>query len=165
MPGNRLIAKFNMKENNQLPDSDDSEGSGNESAMKKTILVVDDDLDIGRAIKDYFECEDDSFQVNTAVSGNSAIVAIDQKLCDPDVILSDVHMPDGTGEDLFKWLQEKRPDLTKKAIFMTAGKMGGWLEGFICKMLWQKRLLEKPFSFETMRLAINNILSGKNDLK
>ena len=76
--------------------------------VKKTmasILVVDDDQNIRRVLKDLLEKE--GFNVLTASDVDKALPLIDQK--DLDLIVTDLKMPGKSGMDLLTLCHEKRP--------------------------------------------------------
>ncbi|MFP4624570.1 MAG: response regulator [Gemmatimonadota bacterium] len=38
---------------------------------------------------------------------------------DPDLVISDVKMPDGGGLDLYRWIEAERPELARRFLFVT----------------------------------------------
>lgn len=79
--------------------------------MKK-ILVVDDEADIRRLLKEYLEMED--YLVYTAENGSQAIEKLN---CGPDLILLDVNMPDMDG---FTVCEKIRDYINCPILFLTA---------------------------------------------
>ena len=78
--------------------------------VNSTILIAEDDIELSDAYKSLFKsiCKN----ILVAYSGNEAI----ERLRDPnnkiDVVLSDVNMPNGTGQDLINFIStlcEKPP--------------------------------------------------------
>lgn len=78
----------------------------------KTILVVDDEMDICNMLKEYLQMED--YLVYTATSGEEALKKLE---CQPDLILLDVNMPQMNGYELCERLRE---DLTCPILFLSA---------------------------------------------
>jgi len=76
-----------------------------EALRKKVVLAVDDELVLTRVIKICLEDGDKRLRVDCASSGNEAIRIIEGGNV-PDAILSDLNMPDGTGEELYRWLEK-----------------------------------------------------------
>ena len=71
------------------------------------ILVVDDEQDICKTIKDALEKE--GYVVEIAGSGNEALSLF--KSVKPDLVLIDVRMPEMNGVDLLKKLREIDKDV------------------------------------------------------
>ena len=80
----------------------------------KTVLVVDDDPDVSRSVREILE--DEGCKVLVSNSGSEALSALDCQSV--DLVLSDVVMPDMDGYQLFRTLQTTRPDLP--IVLMTA---------------------------------------------
>lgn len=86
-------------------------------APPKTVLVVDDDAFIGRAVACILR-EARGANVCLARSGDEALpLAIDLR---PDVILMDVHMPGMTVLEFCRRLREL-PDLADAALYLLTG--------------------------------------------
>ena len=75
--------------------------------MKQKILVVDDEMELCDLIA--FQLSDEGYEVNQAYSFHEAV----EKYSDfhPDIILSDMQMPGGTGLELFKQLKSSHEPL------------------------------------------------------
>jgi PAS domain S-box-containing protein len=80
----------------------------------KTVLVVDDDPDVSRSVREILE--DEGCQVVESRNGSEALTALERGHV--DLVLSDVVMPDMDGYQLFKTLQSSHPDLP--IVLMTA---------------------------------------------
>ena len=80
----------------------------------KTVLVVDDDPDVSRSVREILE--DEGCKVVVSHSGNEALTELDRQPI--DLVLSDVVMPDMDGYQLFRKLQSTRPNLP--IVLMTA---------------------------------------------
>ncbi|MFQ6617783.1 MAG: response regulator [Fidelibacterota bacterium] len=82
-------------------------------ALSKKLLIVDDFVDLLEIYKEFFEMS--GFSVKTAVSGEEALEIFND--FSPDVIITDISMPEMSGVDLAKKVLESNPD--QKIIFMT----------------------------------------------
>ena len=80
----------------------------------KTVLIVDDDPDVSRSVCEILE--DEGCKVVVSRSGTEALSALDREPV--DLVLSDVVMPDMDGYELFRTLQQTRPNLP--IVLMTA---------------------------------------------
>ena len=80
----------------------------------KTVLVVDDDPDVSRSVREILE--DEGCKVLGSHSGSEALNELDRQPV--DIVLSDVVMPDMDGYQLFRKLQSTRPNLP--IVLMTA---------------------------------------------
>lgn len=81
--------------------------------MKKEILIVDDDPDIGALLKRYFE--KNGFAVNNLHSGMEALRQMATKV--PHLLLLDYRLPDFSGEEVLEKVIEDYP--TVKVIIIT----------------------------------------------
>jgi len=82
--------------NIELDDTDENRN------ILKTILIVDDHSDIRAYLTRHLE---ESFNVIEASSGNEAISVLNQQL--PDLVISDVMMPDGDGFSLLTHIRSE----------------------------------------------------------
>lgn len=80
--------------------------------MGEKILIVDDEKGIVDMLKSYFERQ--SFQVYTAYNG---MEALKQAVCDPDIVLLDINMPEMDGLAV---CQRIREFITCPILFLTA---------------------------------------------
>lgn len=75
--------------------------------MKSRVLIVDDDLDALEMMQDLFDSK--GYKSMTAVNGIDAITKI--KSQEPDIILSDIRMPEMDGMELLKILTKDYPHI------------------------------------------------------
>lgn len=104
--------------------------------MKYKILIVDDDIELQKMLKSYFELKD--YAVQTARNGVDAIEKINDN---PDIILLDINMPRLDGLEVCKRI---RTQVNCPIIFLTAkseeqDKINGLLSG-------GDDYISKPFS-------------------
>ena len=72
--------------------------------MKKSILVVDDELDVREFLSDLLV--DQGYSVRQAVDGDQAMEMVKQDK--PDLILLDLLMPKETGTDFYRRIHKKK---------------------------------------------------------
>ena len=75
--------------------------------MKSRVLIVDDDLDALEMMQDLFDSK--GYKSMTAINGIDAITKI--KSQEPDIILSDIRMPEMDGMELLKILTKDYPHI------------------------------------------------------
>ncbi len=80
--------------------------------MREKILIVDDEKGIVDMLKSHFERQ--SFQVYSAYNG---MEALKQAVCDPDIVLLDINMPEMDGLAV---CQRIREFITCPILFLTA---------------------------------------------
>ncbi|MEQ8278833.1 MAG: response regulator [Deltaproteobacteria bacterium] len=89
--------------------------TGNPRFAKPVVLVVDDEPFQQRSLARVFR----DLEVHVASGAREALELIRGGL-KPDVVLSDIRMPEGTGVDLKTWLTRDHPSLLDRLVFMTA---------------------------------------------
>lgn len=126
--------------------------------MKKKILIVEDNEKLRKTIATLLE---DYFEVLEAADGREGINKT--RLQSPDLIISDIMMPDTNGYELVDEL--KANDKTKHIpiILLTAlsedeRKIEGYNYG-------ADDYVVKPFKFDVLLSRINNLLKSREELK
>lgn len=112
------------------------------------LLVVDDEVLIGRLIQAGLADEADVIAVN---SGREALELLQEDETF-DVILSDLMMPDVTGMELHACLEANAPHLAERMVFMTGGAFTDEDRRFLDSV--ESRRVPKPFSMADIRKAI-----------
>jgi DNA-binding response OmpR family regulator len=121
--------------------------------MKKIILVVDDDDQLRDMLQQTLT--QNGYTVVTASNGAKALLAFEQN--PPDLVLTDLMMPEKEGIETILELLRRRPQT--KIIAMSGGSRCGpapFLE--IARRVGALYTLAKPFSHDELALAINNVL-------
>jgi CheY-like chemotaxis protein len=77
---------------------------GNGEMTKKTVLVVDDEIDVVEFLSQLLE--DNGYRARRACDGVQAMERIEEER--PDLILLDLQMPNETGTGLFRKLHDKK---------------------------------------------------------
>ncbi|NME72560.1 hybrid sensor histidine kinase/response regulator transcription factor [Flammeovirga aprica] len=148
------LEKETVKEPTVIVDEENKSQAPN----KHTLLIVDDNTEILKLIKDLFHEE---YNVMTAENG---IEGLETALkTTPDVILLDVNMPKMNGYELAERLKENVQTSHVPIIFLTA----------MSDLESRKNALEKggqlhigkPFSPYLLELQVNNIINQKNKEK
>ena len=127
------------------------------NVLKKTILIVEDTLDLQIFLKELLQ---DYYNIILAENGNEGYHYAKSNI--PDLILSDIMMPELDGIEMCKQLQED--GLTKHipVILLTAknsthSKIEGLKSGAI-------EYINKPFNTNELLLKIQNILIAKDHI-
>jgi two-component system response regulator HydG len=74
----------------------------------KNILIIDDVVTLGLMLKTWFSKK--GFDARAAITITDAKKEIDN--LQPELIISDLRLPDGNGLDLLKWVKGKYPEIT-----------------------------------------------------
>ncbi len=113
------------------------------------VLVVDDEEMITKSIRRILKRK--KHKVTVALGGREAVEALERGAAF-DLVLTDLAMPDMTGMDLFRWLQQNQPDLCPHVVFMTGGAFTPSATRFLKEN--DNRCLAKPVeSRELLALA------------
>ncbi len=116
-----------------------------------SVLVVDDDDKCLNAICDILERFHD---VTTAHGTQEAVELLESSSF--DALLVDYRLPQDNGDAIYRWVQQKKPDLTSRFILMTGETSGNGSNEFLKKA--PIPILIKPFSAESLIDAINHLL-------
>jgi signal transduction histidine kinase/CheY-like chemotaxis protein len=122
----------------------------------KRVLVVDDEAEVAATLADLLRL--DGHLVDTACNGLAAIDKLAGQ--DFDLIVSDVRMPDLDGAGLYRAVQDRRPHLLSRFVFVT----GDALSADTAVMLARTGAptITKPFDMREVRGVIQHVL-GKAD--
>ncbi len=117
------------------------------------VLVVDDDSSLVASLR---RCLENDHDVDTELNGRCALERIraGERF---DAIISDLSMPDVTGNQLYTWLETENPQQARKVIFMTAGVLSHETMQFAGKMAG--RLFEKPLDLSQLRETIARLIA------
>ncbi len=118
------------------------------------VLVVEDDPQVNRSIR---SCLAGEYRTEHAFNGKEAL----QKALElrPDLILSDVMMPEMRGDDLVSEIRE-RAELDLTPILLLTAKLTDELLIRVLKRGAQD-CLAKPFSVEELRARVENLVKAK----
>ncbi|REJ78024.1 MAG: sigma-54-dependent Fis family transcriptional regulator [Acidobacteria bacterium] len=121
------------------------------------ILIVDDEQSYRQLLSMVFES--DGHAIRTARNGKEGVDLIQEET--PDVIISDVRMPDMDGIELLREARELQPDIG--VILMTAfATVDTAREAFI---LGADDFIQKPFDVPELKLIVSKTLEKQDLIK
>jgi DNA-binding response OmpR family regulator len=118
------------------------------------ILIVDDEPSISDVCRRVLTGE--GFEVDIAINGKVAQDMVVRKQY--DLCLIDIRTPTMNGKELYEWLQEKHPQLTRGVIFTTGDVLGGDIGSFLEAS--GRPFLPKPFSPDSLKAIVKETLQG-----
>ena len=121
------------------------------------ILIADDDITVMTGLKHFLN--DEGFKVLTANNGLEAYELASKS--SPDIILSDIHMPEMDGFELRDKLKVNPVTAAIPVIFITADVTSP--EDKRAASSPANIFITKPFMFEDILKAINIYLIGHDD--
>jgi signal transduction histidine kinase/CheY-like chemotaxis protein len=119
-------------------------GATSARAGRRRVLVVDDELEVGLAIRRLLGREHD---VDAVTRGTHALERVRTKRY--DLVLCDLQMPEMTGMDLHAHLLDADRQVAERMVFMTAGAFSSGAREFLERV--PNRRIEKPFTLEVLR--------------
>ncbi len=128
-----------------------------DSEKRRRILVVEDEPSISDVCRRVLTRQ--GFEVDIAANGKVAQDIIGKKPY--DLCLMDIRTPAMNGKELYEWLQEKYPQLTKRVIFTTGDVLGGDTKSFIEGT--GRPFLPKPFSPGDLKAIVRETLQNQID--
>jgi two-component system cell cycle sensor histidine kinase/response regulator CckA len=125
--------------------------SPDEGRLRGRILVVDDEELVRRSLARILREHD-----VVCVGGAREALAILER--DPmfDLILSDVMMPDLTGQDFYEAVLSRDPDLARRVVFATGGAITSRVDAFLRAVPNQR--LGKPFDVPKLLSTVQRVL-------
>lgn len=121
-----------------------------------TILVVDDDPDLLQSLRVLLEAYD--YRVVMAANAAAAIAAVTAR--SPDLVLTDIYMPDADGFELINALRQH--DVTVPVVAMSGGgRVGNYDNLSIATHLGAAAVIDKPFSNASLIETIERALAGQ----
>lgn len=119
--------------------------------QRPRILVVDDDRRVAEAIA----LELDDFDVHIAGNGQEALACIrDESRF--HLVLCDLMMPVMTGIELHAAIQNERPDMLVRFVFMTGCAFTPAARAFLTKV--SNAVIEKPFEPGALHAFVEQII-------
>ena len=119
----------------------------------KHILLIDDDEKTRQVFDRYFTAQ--GYQINCAVDGREGLRVLESEL--PDLVITDIIMPEVDGMEVLLYLHEKHPELP--VIAMSGGSsllpmdLLPRMEG-----LWPCKAFCKPVDFADLLVCIRELL-------
>ena len=121
--------------------SSENDGSWPTHQAEPTLLVVDDEAVIRTALSRYFARL--GWGVRTAPNGRAAIETLTDRGVEFDLVICDLRMPSGSGEDVYWWLVRHRPALAGRLVFLSGDTVDPEMAAFLEKC--GRPVLGKPF--------------------
>jgi DNA-binding response OmpR family regulator len=109
-----------------------------------TLLYVDDEETIGRAVTRFFERRGHVVHVARNITEAKTLL----RDLRPDALLIDVWLGSESGFELMSWIEDARPQLAERVIFVTGELVD--TQNLESGRLWQtlgRPVLQKPFDF------------------
>ena len=123
--------------------------------MTAQLLLVDDEPGLREAVKDYLETS--NFNVQVASNAGDAWDGMQQKT--PDLVISDIMMPQVDGYQFLKQLWDYTRFKTLPVIFITAKSMtGDRIQGYQAGV---DAYLPKPFDPDELVAIVENLLARR----
>jgi PAS domain S-box-containing protein len=124
------------------------------SKTRRRILVIDDEIEVGQAVRRILRRRHDVDAVQRAD------VALQLLTTTPyDVILCDVMMPEMTGMEFFERLRAQMPVLAGKVIFISGGVFSPEARDFLQKQ--DRPTVQKPFEARALRGLIDEVVGDE----
>lgn len=123
--------------------------------MTAQLLLVDDEPGLREAVKDYLEAS--NFNVQVASNASDAWDWMQQNT--PDLVISDIMMPQVDGYQFLKQLRDDTRFKTLPVIFLTAkGMTGDRIQGYQAGV---DAYLPKPFDPDELVAIVENLLARR----
>jgi len=123
-------------------------GAAAARAAPCAVLVVDDEPDVAELLVEMLS--QDGHRVDTAANGLAALEKLGGRSY--DVVFCDVRMPDLDGPALYRRVEESRPELVRRWIFLTGDVLGPETADFLERT--NAMTLTKPFTVDDLRRAL-----------
>lgn len=114
----------------------------------KAILVVDDEVEVAACLEEALAL--DGHRVDTAADGVSALEKLRERTY--DLILTDLRMPGLDGPGLYREVQRRHPELSRRFVFLTGDALSPDTQRFL--ELVRAPVLNKPFALRDLREVI-----------
>lgn len=130
----------------------------NLSERKLTVLVVDDDAEICEYLKNELQSQ---YNVLVARGGNQAWEIVQKSR--PDVVITDLMMPDGNGHELCQRIKSNIETNSIPVIMLTSESN----EDNLLKSIELKadHFLPKPFNMQLLRSSLNQVVSVRDNMR
>ncbi|WP_017294806.1 response regulator transcription factor [Geminocystis herdmanii] len=124
------------------------------------ILLVDDEPGIRESVQAYLD-DNENWQVEVASNAKEAWKKLQQDI--PDLIISDIMMPEVNGLEFLAQLKDDIRFRDVPVIFLTAkGMTGDRIEGYTAGC---DAYLPKPFDVDELEAIVSNLLAKKKQQK
>ncbi len=125
------------------------------SSGLRHALVIDDEPDVASSLADILELMGVKSQVLTQWTSAQAVLAD----YEPDIVFSDLRMPEASGMTIYREISGLRPDLANCFVLVTGDMLGARSAVEQLAAAERPLVLEKPFS----TLDVRSVLAAVND--
>lgn len=122
------------------------------NGTRRIILVVEDEPSISRVCSKTLT--EEGFEVDIASNGSIAEGMIEEKKY--DLVIIDIRTPVMNGKELYRWIIERQPDLTKRVVFTTGELLGSASERFVEQS--GRPFMPKPFTLDVLRTTVKEAM-------
>lgn len=122
--------------------TDAEQGSGPRKTDIRLALIIDDEPDVASSLADILELMGVKSSIVTRWTSLADVFA----RYEPDIVFSDLRMPDASGMTIYQQIREQRPDLAARFVLVTGDMMGAKAEIEVLPANARPIILEKPFS-------------------
>jgi CheY-like chemotaxis protein len=135
-------------------------------ARKASLLIIDDEESIRRALRRYFERRDwDVDEAPDGAAGLKKLEGVDATV-EYDVVLCDLKMPGISGQELYTRLRTELPTAARKFIFATGDSGAPDVVDFLATV--DVPVLEKPFELRSLeqiaqQVRAEGVARGENN--
>ena len=126
----------------------------------KNLLIVDDEVEIANSLKEYLT--DKGFNVFTCNAAEDAYNFYQKN--QPDLILSDIKMPGGTGLDLFNKFAKESATLVPEVPFVLMTSYSDIIGVEKAFAMGVSELIAKPFDLESLNLVLGYLLDLESSI-
>ena len=123
------------------------------SSTRESVLIVDDDAKIRDFLRSVLEAQ--GYQVQETSDGSEALAKIRQNC--PDVVLTDIVMPDVEGIELIRMIRKVTPNLR---IIAMSGASDGYLHA--ARALGADATIQKPIDIDALLVLMQSISSSRS---
>ena len=113
------------------------------ASERHRVLVIDDEAMIRKVVRQVLG---DDYDVELVGSGRAAIARLGEP-GDLDLVLCDLSMPDVSGMDVYRWMEQHRPELCERMIFASGAD-------HVMAARFPDRWLAKPFGVDQLRAIV-----------
>jgi two-component system nitrogen regulation response regulator NtrX len=121
-----------------------------------TVLVVDDDPDLLQSLRVLLE----AYDYSVIMAGNAAAAIAAVRELKPDLVLTDIYMPDADGFELINALRQHNVSVPVVAM-SGGGRVGGYDNLAVATHLGAVAVIDKPFSNASLIETIERVLASQ----
>ncbi len=135
-----------------MPSSRENTGSWSAGPGTHRVLLIDDEVVIRRALSRWFARH--GWVVHEAGDGDAARrLLTDAHSDEVELVICDLRMPLGSGEELYRWLQQHRPELAGRVVFSSGDVLAPEAATFLAEA--GRPVLAKPFDLRDLARVVD----------